>query len=84
MSQVEPTPDAAFANSLDEAAARLNDAVDATLDIVREAAPSQAAAIAQRLLDSLRSTKADFDEGFAAALVRLDEAASGSHEPTPH
>ncbi len=84
MSQVEPTPDLAFATSLAEAGARLNAAVDATLDSVREASPSQAAVIAQRVLDSLRTAKADFDDGFAAALVRLDEAASGSHEPMPH
>jgi hypothetical protein len=84
MSQVQPTPELAFADSLGEATARLNDAVDTTMDSVREASPAQAAAIAQRALDSLRSAKADFDEGFAASLVRLDEAASGSHEPVPH
>ncbi|HXW81002.1 MAG TPA: hypothetical protein VEJ84_15975 [Acidimicrobiales bacterium] len=84
MSQVQPTPDLAFANSLGEATTRLNDAVDATLDSVRDAGPAQAAAIAQRALDSLRSAKTNFDADFASSLVRLDQAASGSHEPVPH
>ena len=84
MSEVEPTPHPAFADFLGEATARLNDAVDATLDTVREAPPPQAAAIAQQALDSLRRAKANFDDDFAASLVRLDQAASGSHEPVPH
>ena len=84
MSDVEPTAQLAFANSLRDATARLNEAVDATLDRVREASPAQAPDIAQRALDSLRGAKDGFDADFAASLVRLDQAASGSHEPVPH
>jgi hypothetical protein len=84
MSHVEDAPQAGFADSLGAATTRLNDTIDATLARVREASPAEASAIAQRVLDSLRSAKTDFDEDFAASLVRLDEAASGSHEPVPH
>ncbi len=84
MSHVEDAPQRDFADSLGEATTRLNDTIDATLGRVREASAAEAPAIAQRVLDSLRSAKTDFDADFAASLVRLEEAASGSHEPVPH
>jgi hypothetical protein len=84
VSHVGDAPNRDFANSLGDATARLNDAIDTTLDRVRGASAAEAPAIAQRALDSLRSAKEDFDADFAASLVRLEEAASGSHEPVPH
>jgi hypothetical protein len=84
VSQAEDAPNRDFANSLGEATARLNDAIDTTLDRVRGASAAEASAVAQRALDSLRRAKEDFDAEFAASLMRLEEAASGSHEPVPH
>lgn len=84
MSHVEDAPNRNFANSLRDATARLNEAIDTTLDRVRGASAAEAPAIAQSALDTLRGAKEDFDADFAASLVRLEEAASGSHEPVPH
>jgi hypothetical protein len=84
MSDAEDAPQRDFTNSLGEAVARLNHAIDATLGRVREASAAEAPGIAQRALDSFRSAKADFDADFESSLVRLDEAAAGSHEPVPH
>jgi hypothetical protein len=84
VSQAEDAPNRDFANSLGEATVRLNDTIETTLDRVRGASAAEAPVIAQGTLDSLRRAKEDFDADFAASLVRLEEAASGSHEPVPH
>jgi len=72
-----------FPEALAVAAGTLDTAIDATLKAVRETSPAEAAGIAHRALEELRSAKEAFDSNFAESIQRLERVESGSHEPVP-
>ncbi len=84
MSQSQTAPSAGFAEFLSEAVARLDAAIDATIQTVKAASPAEATDIAHRALEELRSAREAFETDFDASIERLERVAAGSHEPVPH
>jgi hypothetical protein len=83
VSQPQPAPGASFADLLAEATARLDAAIDATMQTVSGSSPLEATDLAHRVLGQLRSAKEAFDGNFDASIERLERVAAGSHEPVP-
>ena len=83
MSQPPSAPGAGFADFLAEVTARLDAAIDATMQTVTKSTPREATDLAHQVLGGLRSAKGAFDANFDAAIARLERVASGSHEPVP-
>jgi ElaB/YqjD/DUF883 family membrane-anchored ribosome-binding protein len=83
VSQPQPGPSQAFAESLAAATARLKKDVDEALKGARQSSPAEAANIAHNALSKLRSAKEAFDADFDASIEQLERVAAGSHEPVP-